>query len=104
MRSRLRRSLGFASKQRPMHVAQKVRSGFGSTTCNNQERGARIRFGAARLKINQGHGMADSPDIIASLDDLAGRYAAILCDVWGVVHNGEWHFPAAAAALARARA
>ncbi|TIW02450.1 MAG: TIGR01459 family HAD-type hydrolase, partial [Mesorhizobium sp.] len=32
--------------------------------------------------------MADSPDIIASLDDLAGRYAAILCDVWGVVHNG----------------
>ncbi|WP_027169961.1 TIGR01459 family HAD-type hydrolase [Mesorhizobium sp. WSM3224] len=48
--------------------------------------------------------MADSPDIIASLDDLAGRYAAILCDVWGVVHNGEWHFPAAAGALARARA
>jgi HAD superfamily hydrolase (TIGR01459 family) len=26
-----------------------------------------------------------------------------LCDVWGVVHNGETHFPAAAAALAQAR-
>ncbi|TIV69268.1 MAG: TIGR01459 family HAD-type hydrolase, partial [Mesorhizobium sp.] len=41
--------------------------------------------------------MADTPDIITSLDALARRYAAILCDVWGVVHNGEWHFPAAAA-------
>ncbi|TIT78593.1 MAG: TIGR01459 family HAD-type hydrolase, partial [Mesorhizobium sp.] len=48
--------------------------------------------------------MADSPDIIASLADLAGNYAAILCDVWGVVHNGEWHFPVAATALAQARA
>ena len=48
--------------------------------------------------------MAASPDIIASLAELTGRYAAILCDVWGVVHNGEWHFPAAAEALAKARA
>ncbi|WP_245509097.1 TIGR01459 family HAD-type hydrolase [Mesorhizobium sp. M4B.F.Ca.ET.019.03.1.1] len=28
----------------------------------------------------------------------------MLCDVWGVVHNGEWHFPQAAQALAAARA
>ena len=48
--------------------------------------------------------MADSPDIIASLAGLTGRYTAILCDVWGVVHNGEWHFPEAAEALAKARA
>ncbi|AZO08500.1 MULTISPECIES: TIGR01459 family HAD-type hydrolase [unclassified Mesorhizobium] len=48
--------------------------------------------------------MPDSPDIIASLDGLTGGYAAILCDVWGVVHNGEWHFPASAEALANARA
>ena len=48
--------------------------------------------------------MADSPDIIGSLADLSGAYSAILCDVWGVVHNGEWHFPAAAEALATARA
>ncbi|CCV06168.1 conserved hypothetical protein [Mesorhizobium metallidurans STM 2683] len=47
--------------------------------------------------------MAHSPDIIGSLADLSGAYAAILCDVWGVVHNGEWHFPAAAEALATAR-
>ncbi|TIQ40105.1 MAG: TIGR01459 family HAD-type hydrolase [Mesorhizobium sp.] len=48
--------------------------------------------------------MADTPDIIASLADLTENYAAILCDVWGVVHNGEWHFPVAAKALAQARA
>ncbi|MCV3210165.1 TIGR01459 family HAD-type hydrolase [Mesorhizobium sp. YC-39] len=48
--------------------------------------------------------MAHSPDIIGSLADLSAAYAAILCDVWGVVHNGEWHFPAAAEALATARA
>ncbi|RWX62216.1 TIGR01459 family HAD-type hydrolase, partial [Mesorhizobium sp. M4B.F.Ca.ET.089.01.1.1] len=48
--------------------------------------------------------MADSPDIIGSLADLSGSYDAILCDVWGVVHNGEWHFPQAAHALAATRA
>ncbi|MDX8433323.1 TIGR01459 family HAD-type hydrolase [Mesorhizobium abyssinicae] len=48
--------------------------------------------------------MADSPDIIGSLAELSGSYDAILCDVWGVVHNGEWHFPQAAQALAAARA
>jgi HAD superfamily hydrolase (TIGR01459 family) len=47
--------------------------------------------------------MADLPEMIDSLDAISGRYAALLCDVWGVVHNGETHFPAAAAALQRAR-
>ena len=42
--------------------------------------------------------------IIASFDKISTRYAALLCDVWGVVHNGETHFPAAAAALEQARA
>jgi HAD superfamily hydrolase (TIGR01459 family) len=50
-----------------------------------------------------GHGMAALPQTIDSLDALFARYAALLCDVWGVVHNGETHFPAAAAALKRAR-
>src|SRR5690606_12535370 len=50
-----------------------------------------------------GSGMADLPEMIDSLDAISGRYAALLCDVWGVVHNGETHFPAAAAALQRAR-
>ncbi|TPK64291.1 MULTISPECIES: TIGR01459 family HAD-type hydrolase [unclassified Mesorhizobium] len=47
--------------------------------------------------------MAASPDIIGSLEDLSKNYSAILCDVWGVVHNGERHFPAAASALTAAR-
>lgn len=48
--------------------------------------------------------MAGLPDRIASLDALSGRYAAILCDVWGVIHNGVTHSPSAAAALTKARA
>ena len=47
--------------------------------------------------------MAELPPIIRSLEDIASRYQAILCDVWGVVHNGERAFPAAGAALAAAR-
>jgi HAD superfamily hydrolase (TIGR01459 family) len=40
----------------------------------------------------------------ANLAALAGRYDAILCDVWGVLHNGRAVFPAAVAALQQARA
>jgi HAD superfamily hydrolase (TIGR01459 family) len=47
--------------------------------------------------------MAELPPIIRSLEDIASRYQAILCDVWGVVHNGERAFPAASSALAMAR-
>ena len=47
--------------------------------------------------------MAGRPETIASLDEISGRYAAILCDVWGVLHNGVRHFEQAAAALAAAR-
>jgi HAD superfamily hydrolase (TIGR01459 family) len=48
--------------------------------------------------------MAGLPPIIRSLDEIAPRYPAILCDVWGVIHNGLRAFPAANSALARARA
>jgi HAD superfamily hydrolase (TIGR01450 family) len=47
--------------------------------------------------------MADLPETIASLGSISGRYAAILCDVWGVVHNGERAYAAAASALSAAR-
>jgi len=40
----------------------------------------------------------------AGLSELADRYDALLCDVWGVIHNGRENFPAACAALARWRA
>ncbi len=47
--------------------------------------------------------MAGSPKMISSLEEVSGRYSAILCDVWGVVHNGEKPFLAAASALAVVR-
>lgn len=45
-----------------------------------------------------------SPTPIQGLSELAGRYDVLLCDVWGVIHNGRESFPAATAALARFRA
>ena len=41
--------------------------------------------------------------LIDRLEAIASPYAAILCDVWGVVHNGVRSFPEAAAALGRMR-
>jgi HAD superfamily hydrolase (TIGR01459 family) len=38
---------------------------------------------------------------IAGLSALASRYDVLLCDIWGVVHNGHEAFPAACAALTR---
>lgn len=47
--------------------------------------------------------MTGSPKIISSLDAISNGYAGILCDVWGVVHNGVRAFGEATAALRRAR-
>ena len=41
---------------------------------------------------------------ISRLSDITPDYQAIFCDVWGVVHNGEWSFPEASKALEQARA
>src|SRR5579872_1673210 len=43
------------------------------------------------------------PRLIAGLAEIAGDYDALLCDVWGVVHNGRERFAEACAALARFR-
>jgi HAD superfamily hydrolase (TIGR01459 family) len=43
-------------------------------------------------------------NILQSLDEIAERYDAILCDVWGVVHNGKGAYAPACAALTRFRA
>jgi len=37
--------------------------------------------------------------LIGGLSALAGRYDAILCDIWGVLHNGHNAFPRASEAL-----
>jgi HAD superfamily hydrolase (TIGR01459 family) len=41
---------------------------------------------------------------IRGLSELAARYDVLLCDVWGVIHNGRESFPVACEALARFRA
>lgn len=43
------------------------------------------------------------PAIIDGLSDLAGDYDAMLCDAWGVIHNGVDLFPGVARAMARFR-
>lgn len=43
-------------------------------------------------------------DRISTLSDVTERYDVILCDVWGVLHNGVDAFPAASEALTAARA
>ncbi|MCR9149526.1 MAG: TIGR01459 family HAD-type hydrolase [Rhodobacteraceae bacterium] len=42
--------------------------------------------------------------IIDALSDIADRYDALLCDLWGCLHNGREPFPAAVAALQAFRA
>ncbi len=44
-----------------------------------------------------------STRLIASLSEISDAYDAILCDIWGVLHDGKAAFPAAAEALARYR-
>ena len=49
--------------------------------------------------------MADSssPPILEGLSDIAGDYDAVICDVWGVLHNGREAFLPAADAMRRFR-
>ena len=44
------------------------------------------------------------PDFPTGLSALAPRYDAVLCDVWGVIHNGREAFEAGCAALVNYRA
>jgi HAD superfamily hydrolase (TIGR01459 family) len=45
-----------------------------------------------------------APKLAAGLSAICGDYDALLCDVWGVIHNGRESFPAACEALSRYRA
>jgi len=39
------------------------------------------------------------PPLIASMSEIADRYDALLCDAWGVIHNGAKVFPGVAEAM-----
>jgi HAD superfamily hydrolase (TIGR01459 family) len=44
------------------------------------------------------------PPIVPGLSAIANRYDALVCDVWGVIHNGRQAFPGAAQALVKFKA
>ena len=48
--------------------------------------------------------MSAAPPLLTSIAPLAPRYDVLLCDVWGVIHNGVTAYPAAVDALRRLRA
>jgi HAD superfamily hydrolase (TIGR01459 family) len=45
-----------------------------------------------------------APTVVSGLSEIADRYDMLLCDVWGVVHNGRESFAGAREALVRFRA
>jgi HAD superfamily hydrolase (TIGR01459 family) len=45
--------------------------------------------------------MTTAPAYISGLAEVADRYDVVLCDIWGVIHNGREAFPAACDALRR---
>jgi HAD superfamily hydrolase (TIGR01459 family) len=47
---------------------------------------------------------AAAPPVLDGIAPLISRYDLLLCDVWGVVHNGRTAYPEAVDALSRARA
>lgn len=47
--------------------------------------------------------MSETPQIISGLSEIAGEYDALLCDVWGVVHDGHSCFQMSVAALQKFR-
>lgn len=49
-------------------------------------------------------GPPPSVEVVSGLASLADRYHLVLCDVWGVLHDGLRAFPAAGEALSRFRA
>lgn len=48
--------------------------------------------------------MIDPPQILSGLHEIAGDYDALICDVWGVLHDGSRARPLACDALAQFRA
>jgi HAD superfamily hydrolase (TIGR01459 family) len=54
---------------------------------------------SARVAPGKGAILTDNIKLISGLGEIAGEYDAIVCDVWGVVHDGAHAYPAACTAL-----
>jgi HAD superfamily hydrolase (TIGR01459 family) len=69
---------------------------------------APVHFGQSRLRTARPF-LPDElfmtpPQNLAGLSFIARDYDAVFCDIWGVIHNGREHFPAAVDALKRFKA
>src|SRR6185437_2951993 len=62
-------------------------------------RGRGSHFRRKRLKRLNGASMTEAASALAGLAEIAGNYDALLCDVWGVVHNGVAAHPTAVEGL-----
>ena len=58
----------------------------------------------AQAVIIKGNSHVSIPPILTSAAELLGRYDVLLCDLWGVVHDGRKAYPGANDALPRFRA
>ncbi len=59
---------------------------------------------SVQAAITESYDHVPKPPILSSAADLLGRYDVLLCDVWGVVHDGRTAYPGANDALPRFRA
>lgn len=55
------------------------------------------------MNVPQTRLMPTPPRLVHGLSEMAPHYDVILCDVWGVIHNGVTHFSNATDALSRFR-
>src|ERR1700691_5325084 len=55
------------------------------------------------MNLHAGSSPVEAPAILGGLDEIAGHYDALLCDVWGVVHDGTHAYSDAVRALQQFR-
>lgn len=63
----------------------------------------RLKFARIQCRPHRWGGgkasLIDQPKLISGLREIAGAYDAVICDVWGVLHDGVRAYPAACEAL-----
>ena len=64
-------------------------------------RGQREHACDTSARVEADHEPGELPHALSGLGAVAGDYDILLCDVWGVIHNGRESWPAACEALTR---
>ena len=85
-------------------MAPPPRAGVNFGDCWERKQAGLLVFGRRDCNASKQEFLAHERAIIAGLSEIADRYDVLLCDVWGVVHNGRESFRDACEALVRFRA